>query len=34
VLAGYYYGQGWGNTQPWSRLSPLLVLLLVAASSS
>ena len=22
VLAGYYYGQGWGNTQPWSRLSP------------
>ena len=24
VLAGYwdYYAQGWGNTQPWSRLSP------------
>jgi membrane protein DedA with SNARE-associated domain len=21
VLAGYYFGQGWGNTQPWSRLS-------------
>jgi membrane protein DedA with SNARE-associated domain len=34
VLVGYYFGQGWGGGQPWSRLSPLLVVLLLGVASS
>jgi membrane protein DedA with SNARE-associated domain len=34
VLVGYFFGQGWGGGQPWSRLSPLLVVLLLGVASS
>jgi len=34
VLAGYFFGEGWGKAQAWSRLSPLLVVLLLGVASS
>ncbi|HEX5848940.1 MAG TPA: DedA family protein [Rubrobacter sp.] len=33
VLAGYLFGQGWVKAQPLSRLSPLLVVLLLGVAS-
>jgi membrane protein DedA with SNARE-associated domain len=33
VLAGYSFGQAWGKEQLWSRLSPLLVVVLFGAAS-
>jgi len=33
VLAGYFFGQAWGKEQLWSRLSPLLVVVLFGAAS-
>jgi membrane protein DedA with SNARE-associated domain len=34
VLVGYFFGESWGKAQPWSRLSPLLVVLLLGVASS
>jgi membrane protein DedA with SNARE-associated domain len=33
VLVGYFFGQGWGGGQLWSRLSPLIVVLLLGVAS-
>jgi membrane protein DedA with SNARE-associated domain len=32
-LAGYFFSQAWGKEQLWSRLSPLLVVVLFGAAS-
>ena len=34
VLVGCFFGEGWGKAQPWSRLSPLLVVVLLGVASS
>jgi len=34
VLVGYFFGESWGKAQPWSRLSPLLVVILLGVASS
>jgi len=34
VLVGYFFGESWGKAQPWSRLSPLLVVVLLGVASS
>jgi membrane protein DedA with SNARE-associated domain len=34
VLVGYFFGESWDKAQPWSRLSPLLVVLLLGVASS
>jgi membrane protein DedA with SNARE-associated domain len=34
VLVGYFFGESWGKAQLWSRLSPLLVVILLGVASS